>query len=462
MAPHADGFRAALLGQGYTSNSTGFQLRLMAYVSRWMASQRLEPDELAPATVERFLKARQAEGYTQWLSVRAMGPLLGYLRGIGVAPTPEPARAETPLEQLLDRYRAYLVSERGLAASTVRDYLDVARLFVAERAQRDGVDLEDLTAAEVNDFVLRETPGRSVGWAKHLVCGLRSLLRYLHLEAVTAHPLASAVPKVAGWRVAGLPRALEPAQVARLLASCDRRTSVGRRDFAILMLLVRLGLRAGEVAGLGLADVDWRAGELVVRGKGRRDERLPLPADVGEAIAGWLRRPRPRCDFPTVFTRIRAPHGPLTTSGMSAIVAGACGRAGMELVHSHRLRHTAATDMLRAGASLAEVGQVLRHRSALTTAIYARGGGVRRSETRSARRRAGRFGWQHCRAAPGRRPDRALGLRAHPAHLRRRRARQGPAPALPRQGPERARDPAYHPDRRGAEGLARRAAGSAG
>ncbi|MGH8893535.1 MAG: tyrosine-type recombinase/integrase [Actinomycetes bacterium] len=159
--------------------------------------------------------------------------------------------------------------------------------------------------------------------------------------------------------------------MARLLASCDRRSTFGRRDYAVLTVLARLGLRAGEVAALELTDIDWRAGELVVRGKGRRQERLPLPADVGEALVGWLRRGRPRCEATTVFTTVRAPHRGLT-SGVSAIVRAACGRAGLPAIHAHRLRHTAATEMLRAGASLPEVGQVLRHPSVLTTAIYAR------------------------------------------------------------------------------------------
>jgi len=160
--------------------------------------------------------------------------------------------------------------------------------------------------------------------------------------------------------------------VRLLLASCDRRTTYGRRDFAALTLLSRLGLRAGEVAALELTDLGWRAGVVVIRGKGRRQERLPLPADVGEAIAGWLRRGRPRCECSNVITRVRAPHQRLTSGGVSAIVRAACTRAGLPEVNAHRLRHTAATEMLRAGAGLSEVGQVLRHASLLTTSIYAK------------------------------------------------------------------------------------------
>jgi integrase/recombinase XerD len=185
---------------------------------------------------------------------------------------------------------------------------------------------------------------------------------------------------VAGWRLAGLPRAIGLHDVARLLASCDRRSTFGRRDFAVLSVLSRLGLRSGEVAALELADIDWRAGEIVIRGKGRRQERLPLPVDVGDAIAGWLRRGRPRCESTKVFTRVRAPHRGLSAGGVTAIVAAACARAGLPAMRAHRLRHTAATEMLRGGASLAEVGQVLRHASVLTTAVYAK---VDRSGLRS-------------------------------------------------------------------------------
>jgi integrase/recombinase XerD len=160
--------------------------------------------------------------------------------------------------------------------------------------------------------------------------------------------------------------------VQALLKSCDRRTAYGRRDFAVLMLLSRLGLRSGEVAALRLEDIDWRSGELAVLGKGPKLERLPLPHDVGQAVASWLRRGRPRCPAREVITRIRAPHGPLSSTGIYAIVQSACARAGVASLHPHQLRHTVATEMLRSGAGLHEIGQVLRHAGPLTTAIYAK------------------------------------------------------------------------------------------
>lgn len=372
LATYSDGFRLELTRQGFTANSACPQLQLMAHASRWLATQGLGVVDLTPSRVKDFLDARRAEGYTMWLSPKAMIPMLGYLRGIGVVATPVPAAPSTPAAELIETYRIYLVQEKGLAKGTVADYLHVARLFLATRPAEGDLGLERLSAAEVSDFVLAECTSRRVGSAKSIVCGLRSLMRYLYLSGRTEAQLAAAVPKVAGWRLAGLPKAVSPHDVARLLASCDLRSTFGRRDFAVLSIFARLGLRSGEVAALELADIDWRAGEIVVRGKGRRQERLPLPVDVGEAIAGWLHRGRPRCESTKVFTRVRAPHQGLSAGGVTAIVRSACGRAGLPAVHAHRLRHTAATEMLRAGASLAEVGQVLRHASVLTTAIYAK------------------------------------------------------------------------------------------
>ena len=372
LASHATGFRRELERVGYRPNAVCDQLRLMAHVSRWLDGRGLGAGELTPARVEEFLVHRRAEGYTLWLSTKAMVPMLDYLNGLGVVETPTSVPSTSEADVLQEHYRAYLVEERGLAAGTVAGYLHVARLFCTARAVDGELRLDRLTAVEVTDFVLAECGARSVGSAKYVVCGLRSLLRYLYVAGYTEAQLEAAVPKVAGWRLVGVPVSFGPAEVARLLASCDRRTTFGRRDHAVLTLLARLGLRAGEVAALELADIDWRAGELVARGKGRREERLPLPVDVGEALAGWVRRGRPRCGCTAVFTRVRAPHRRLTSGGVSHIVRAACARAGLPAVHAHRLRHTAATEMLRAGASLPEVGQVLRHASVLSTAIYAK------------------------------------------------------------------------------------------
>jgi integrase/recombinase XerD len=274
---------------------------------------------------------------------------------------------------LLGRYRSYLISERGLTPGTARCYLDAIRPFVTSRLRGEELNLAGLTAGDVTAFVVAACPGRPQGTAKLIVTTLRSLLTWLHVEGVIATSLADAVPAVAGWRLTGLPRGLEPEQLRWLLASCDRRRRVGRRDYAILLLLSRLGLRAGEVAALGLDDLDWRSGELVIRGKANRSERLPLPADVGSAMTAYLRHGRPAtAQGRSLFVRAKAPHRPLTTAGVSMVVHDAAQHAGLGTVHAHRLRHTAATRMLRAGTPLTEVGLVLRQRRALTTALYAK------------------------------------------------------------------------------------------
>lgn len=373
LQPYATGFASALARLGYTPLSAVLQLRLFAHLSRWLEAEGLAPDGLSVPVVERFLAARRAAGYVHYASARAMRPLLEYLRALGVVSPPATAEPATPLDRLLERYRCYLTIERSLAPTTARGYLDAVRPFLAGRVTPAGLDLAALTAADITAFIVARCPGQAPGSAKLTVTALRSLLGFLHVTGVLPRSLVAAVPRVASWRLAALPRGLEPTEVRRLLASCERRGASGCRDVAILTLLVRLGLRAGEVAALALDDIDWRAGVFVVRGKGNRTERLPLPADVGAALVDYLRRGRPAsAQGRTVFVRVKAPHRALTSGGVSQVVAAAGERAGLGVLHAHRLRHTAATAMLRTGGSLAEIGQVLRHRRALTTAIYAK------------------------------------------------------------------------------------------
>jgi integrase/recombinase XerD len=372
LEPHVTGFAEELLRQGYTWSSAAQHVCFLAHLDRWMSGEGIGLGGLSGPMVERYLDQRRAAGYVEYRSVKALRPLLNYLAPLGVLPVQKEV-PPGPVEELLGHYHDYLVGERGLTAGTARGYVDFVRPFVSTRVHGDVLDLGGITAADVTGFVLSSCPGRAVGSAKLIVCALRSLLRWLHLTGQMPASLASAVPPVAGWRLSGMPKGLEAGELRRLLASCDRRTRAGRRDYAVMLLLSRLGLRAGEVAGLGLDDIDWRRGELTIRGKGNRAERLPLPADVGAAIAAYLRRGRPAtADGRNVFVRVHAPHRALTTGGVTMIVFGAAQRAGLGRLHAHRLRHTAATAMLRAGSSLPEVGQVLRHRSMLTTAIYAK------------------------------------------------------------------------------------------
>jgi len=272
-------------------------------------------------------------------------------------------------EVLLDGFAGHLRRERGVTALTVEAYVSDVRRFLAGR---DVSDLSALTAAEVSKAVLGQMAGRSPATVRRYGCGLRSFLRYCHLVGLIERDLSAAVLPVSGRRRSLLPQGISPTESRALLGACDRRRAVGRRDYAVIVLILRLGLRANEVATLRLDDLDWRAGQLTVHGKGGTLDQLPLPVDVGEAIATYLRRGRPRSLAREVFLQLRPPHVGLARGGVTAIVASAARRAGLGVVRAHRLRHTTATDMLRAGAPLAEIGQVLRHRSPGSTAIYAR------------------------------------------------------------------------------------------
>jgi len=362
-----------MLERGYARRTVINRLELLGLLSRWLEREGVAPSDLTPEQVERFLERRRAAGYSRCVSAESTSLPLGYLRELGVVPTPVLVEAAVgPLERLLADYRRYLFQERGLCERTVLElYEPTARLFLSGRQVPEGLALQDLSAADVSSFLASEIPKRGVDGARSVASGLRCLLRYLRMVGLIELPLEWAVPGIADLRDRSLPRGLEPAVVAKLLASCDRRRTVGRRDYAILLLLCRLGLRRSEVARLTLGDLEWRAGELLVRGKGGRLDVLPLPVDVGEAIVSYLRR-RPRVDNRALFLRVHAPAGALRPSAVLSIVRAACRRAELPLVGAHQLRHTAATGMLRGGASLAQIGQVLRHRDQRTTARYAK------------------------------------------------------------------------------------------
>ena len=299
------------------------QLGLAAHLSRWLAAAGLGTMALTAPVAEEYLAARRAAGYTAYLTPKALAPLLGYLRELGVAPEAEIAVPATQSEALLERYRRYLLAERGLREKVARGYVDSVRPFVASCAAAGGADLRWLTAGDVTAFLTGESRRLAPKTAQRLATALRSLLRFWHVEGLISGPLDRVVPKVANRRP-GLPRPLDQAQVRALLASCDRGTAGGRRDLAMMTLLARMGLRAGEVAGLRLDDIDWRRGEITIAGKGNRRDQLPLPADAGEAVAAWLRHGRPPTALDrSVFIRIKAPHRGLTAGGVTMAVLAA-------------------------------------------------------------------------------------------------------------------------------------------
>lgn len=374
LSPFREGFGTWLETAGYSRKMCAVHLRLMGDLSCWLGEREETIAGLSTLRLAEFIGGRRVAGQRTGLSMRALRPLAEYLRGTGAVPPEEPATPSGPAGEVIAEYASYLHAERGLAAETIEQETALVRPFLAGRVREGGFkDLESLTAADVQAFVLDCARSAAPARVQRTGTALRSLLRFLHLRGVTASPLAGAVPAAAGWKLAGLPRHLTQQEAARMVESCDLATVTGRRDRAVLLLLARMGLRAGEAAALRLDDIDWRSGEITVRGKGSRHERLPLPPDVGEALASYLRNGRPaRGRSREVFAGVRAPHRPLTRGAITQIAARASQRCGLGTVFAHRLRHTAAAGMLRGGASLEEIGQVLRHQRALTTAIYAK------------------------------------------------------------------------------------------
>lgn len=371
MGPFIAGFQAELLELGYTPGTVRNMLMDAGRLGRWMDREDALVGDLDRAVIDAFLGDLRARGTRRVPGARSFNPLLKYLRGEGVLAAP--AGPSTPVEVLLADYRKWLVVDRGLAEGTVLRYEKLARRFLAERAVEHGSCFVDaLTGGHVVAFLVRESARVSVGAAKGRVAELRSLLRYLYLTGRTSLPLATAVPPVAGWHDTGMPATIATGDVQRLLGSCDRNSLVGIRDFAILMLVTRLGLRSAEVARLDLGDIDWRAGQIVVRGKGGHEDRLPMPWDVGQALVKYLSAARPVTSLRQVFLPSKAPARGIRPDLVSDVTRRACDRAGLHRVGAHRLRHAVATEMLRRGATLVAVSQVLRHRDLATTAIYAK------------------------------------------------------------------------------------------
>lgn len=356
---HVEGFAAELRARGYTELSLANQLRLMSDLSRWLHGRRLAVERIDAAIRRRFLASRRRT-YTHFTSERALAPLLSYLQGIGAVKKDRPALQR---HGVLGEYERYVVDERGVTPAVRDRYLAIAEEFLRGRR------LSSLSMREVSRRI--ETQAVRPGFAGWL-SALRSLLRFLFITSKTTTNLVYAVPSAPQWSQRSLPKDLESDELTAILSTCDRRTTSGIRANAVLLLLSRLGLRACEVAALRIEDLDWRSGEITIRGKGKSIARLPLPADVGEALVGWLRRGVRSKTTRSVFVSVRAPYGSLTAHAIIAIATTAMRAAGVDRGGAHRLRHTAATQMLRRGASMTEIAQVLRHRHLNTTAIYAK------------------------------------------------------------------------------------------
>ena len=374
LAPYIVLFSKWAIGQGYSLCSLRRRIWIAVSFSRWLVEKSVRLRSVSSWHFDQYLRYRTRRQDIHRGDATALKQLLDFLRRHDAIPAEKTRqRRPSPVEQLVRAYERYLREERALATATIVNYVRFIREFLKDCFGRGPIRLSQLCAGDVVRFVQRQAPRLHLKTAKLLTTALRSFLQYTRYRGYVRLDLAAAVPVVANWSMPSIPRAIAADQVRRLLAQINRRTAVGRRDYAILLLLARLGLRSSEVVFLELDDIDWKNGSLNVHGKGGRLVQLPLPKDVGEAIAAYLQHGRPRSTSRRVFLRAKAPiRGFLGPSAVGTIVRHALLRAGIDAptTGAHQFRHGLATEMLRHGASLSEIGELLGHRSPETTKIY--------------------------------------------------------------------------------------------
>lgn len=371
LSSHLCGVKKHLLVRGYKRFSIMNRLLWTAQLSRWMLSRGIKAHSLSEAHLQAFVRTRRRANprfSRGWLcSVVAALVELKAIR----QPKPLPKAPPSLVEREVESYAVYLQEERALQSAHL-NYLSTTKSFLTYRFGTQVPQPQIIKADDLTSFVIHTSRRYSVGTTKLVVSALRSYVRFLHISGVLNQDLSGAIPAIAGWRLSGLPKCIEAQELSRLLQAPNRRTRVGRRDYAILILLARLGLRKKEVTSLKLDDIDWQRGELHIHGKGNKQERLPLPEDVGSALATHLKNGGSRKSTRALFLSTKPPFCPLVPSAISHIVSKAAIQAGLPSVGAHQLRHTLATQMLRQGGSLDEVAQILRHSSHDTTAIYAK------------------------------------------------------------------------------------------
>ena len=365
-------FTASLIEQSYAEETVRLKVKLVTEVGQWLKRNGVAVADLDEPRVEAFLKRKHRE---RGGDLRTLQQFLDHLRRQNVVPAPKLPCDRSPLACILNRYETHLRTERGLVPHTIQEYQSFVRKFLLERFRGRPLLPKAVKASDISDFILRHTPSMGARRAQAMTSAFRSFFRFLFQKGELHADLAASVATVANGRLSTVPKYLTPQEVERVLKACDRRTAVGRRDYAILLLLARLGLRAGEVVVLQLEDINWRAGEILVRGKGLLHDRMPLPPDVGQALASYLRRGRPACRTRRVFICTKAPRrGFAHPSTLSTIVRRALARADLHppLQGAHLLRHTLATSTLHSGGTMREIAEILRHRALNTTEIYAK------------------------------------------------------------------------------------------
>ena len=373
LSPHLSTFTSLLSEQGYAKFSIRTKIRFVGELSRWLDQQHLGCNDLKLELFDHFVIYRGTTEPIRRGDLATLKLLLRHLDEKGIIRISTIKIDKNPFSEIECKFTQYLTNERGLSPATLASYIPLVRCFLSERFKTGTIRFEKLCPEDINTFILRYAQTVKRSTAKLMVTSLRSFLRYLRLRGIINTDLAAVVPTVSNWRLTEIPKSLEPQQIERLLKSCDQNTKVGQRDYTILLLLARLGLRAGEIVAMTLDDINWDVGEIIIRGKGPREDRLPIPCDVGEALAAYLQYARPSCPTRRIFTRVRAPYQGFSSSvAICNIVQRALLRAEINTHHkgAHLLRHSLATYMLRKGASLAEIGEILRHQLPNTTEIY--------------------------------------------------------------------------------------------
>ena len=370
-----DLYAARLRKDGYSTVTARYSVRIVNCFIQWMIRHRFDRGDISDQLVDRFFRDEDRGCGLRGGDPAAIGRFLEVLREAGiVAPAAPPLLS--PADHILERYRSYLGHRHGLSARSCAAYIKFTRPFLRDMSISGPNDFARLTTADVLGYVERRARDASAATAVAMCSRLRSFLRYLRVEGLIEHDLAACVPAVKKWRFTALPTYLSAEQLELVLQRCDRSTASGRRDYAVLLLLSRLGLRAQEVATLTLDDIDWRAGHFRMQGKGRQPAIMPLPPDVGAAIAAYLQSGRPVSDHRQLFLKAYPPHsGFPPATGIRDIAARALRRTGInDIAHrgSHIFRHSLATELLGSGAALTQISQVLRHRDHNTTRIYAK------------------------------------------------------------------------------------------
>lgn len=380
LGVYAEELARQLGEEGYSKPTGQYALRLIANLGWWLNRHGMTVEQLTQENLKCYLDYHSSYHSRRTGDAATLRRLSGLLVAKGVVAA-EGRSEPTPAQRLEEEFRQYLLQERKLTPGTVVQYLVHVRRFLAECFANGEQQIKNLCAADIIQFVRQESVRlHSTVRAKDMTTALRSFLQYARYRDIITTDLRSSVPTVANWSMASLPMSLSSDEVERLLAHCDRTTALGRRNLAVLLLLARLGLRAGEVSGLTLDDLDWERGELCIRslkGQNGHSDRLPMPQDVGEALAEYLRYSRPTCSSRSVFIRLNAPHRGFASSvAITCLVSRLLKRAKLKPPHksAHLLRHFVATHLLRQGASLAEIGELLRHRNQQSTTIYAKVG----------------------------------------------------------------------------------------